>query len=103
MSGNEDKNNKSAGDETHEIFSDNNIMGGKMRRGECCSQRSGQQMEINRNEQAAEKNPSGITGGKKHKSHHAGDNKQNPVRSGDKYQYPLFNFHLENTRSFLLR
>ena len=94
MSGNKDKNYESAADEAHEIFCDNNIMGGKMRRGQGCFQRPGQQMEIHRDEQTAKKNPPGIIGGKKHKSDDAGDNKQYPVRSGDKYQYPLLNFHL---------
>ena len=85
MPGNEDKNDKPAGDEAQEIFCDNNIMGRKMRRGQCCSQSAGQQMEINRNKQAAEKNPSGVAGGKEYKSHKGSCNKQNPVRSGDKY------------------
>ena len=50
-----DKNDESAADETQEIFRDNNIMGGKMRWGQGCSQRPGQQMEIHRDEQSAKK------------------------------------------------
>ena len=98
VSGNKDKNNESAADETHEIFRDNNIMGGKMLRTQGCFQRPGQQMEIHRDEQTAKKNTPGIISGKKHKSDNAGGNKQNPVCSGDKYQYPLLNFHLGNVR-----
>jgi len=98
VSGNKDKNYESAADETQEIFRDNNIMGGKMRRGQGCSQRPGQQVKIHRDEQTAKKNTPGKISGKKHKSDNTGDNKQNPVCSGDKYQYPLLNFHLGNVR-----
>ena len=98
VSGNKDKNNESAADETHEIFRDNNIMGRKMRRGQGCSQRPGQQMEIHRDEQTAKKNTPGIISRKKHKSDDAGDPEQDPVCSGDKYQYSLLNFHLGNVR-----
>lgn len=97
MPGNEDKNDKPAGNEAQEIFCDNNIMGRKMRRGESRSQRAGQHVEIHRDEQTAEKNPPGISGGKQHKSQKGSRCEQNPVRSRDKYQYPLLNFHLDNT------
>ena len=75
MSGNEDKNNESAADKTHEIFRDNNIVGGKMRRGQGCSQRPGQQMKIHRDKQTAKKNTPGKISRKKNKSDGAGDNK----------------------------
>ena len=98
VSGNKNKNDEPAANEAHKIFCNNHIMGGKMGRRQGCSQRPRQQMEIQRDEQTAKKNTPGIIGGKKHKSYHAGDNKQNPVCSGDKYQYPLFNFQLGNVR-----
>ena len=69
-----------------------------MRRGQGCFQRPGQQMEVHRDEQSAKKNTPGIVSGEKHKCDNAGGNKQNPVCSGDKYQYPLLNFHLGDTR-----
>ena len=86
VSSNKDKNNESAADETQEIFRDYNIMGGKMRRGQGCSQRPGQQMEIHRDEQTAKENTPGIIRGQKKESENAGGNKQNPVCSGDKFQ-----------------
>ena len=71
-----------------------------MRGDQCFSQRTGQQVKINGNQQTTKKNALGKSSGQKQKTQNTGCQKQDPVRTGDKCQYAFLNIQ-PNLFSFL--
>ena len=95
-----DKNDDRADNKAHIIFSQNNPGSRQMRGPKRFSQRPVEQMKIDGNNQAAKYNPLGKIRGHKKKSGYAGNKKQDPIGTDDKFNEAFLNFHKNNPLKF---
>ncbi len=93
MAGDQDKNDETAGDKAQEIFGNDGIVWGQMRRCKGWSQRTCQHVKVNRDNEPTAKNTAGESRTKNDKSDNAGNSEQNPVCPGNENQYAFLNFH----------
>ena len=83
LAGDQDKNNKPAGDKAQVVFGKDSIVRGQIRRFKGSTQGARQHVEVGRDNQSAAKNTAGECRRKYKKSDAAGYHEQNPVCPGN--------------------